>query len=175
MNFKQTLNEIEDIPITQYNNNPKGGPDRVEPRKQESEGARFTPDNYTLKRGKVSAKSEEELDRKTDDLVEKAQNRMMMVYNYSKVNDTFVAFVVYYDRDVSGLEDKYKNALKNKIETFASEKSKGEANTKVGNKVNQSRAVSNLQKTLMKLSDRSLRDVADYANSLAKREAQKSK
>jgi hypothetical protein len=170
MNFKTLITELEDIPITTHKATPKADSlERIEPRKQEvdkgSESG-FTLSNFQLKKGKLSASTEEELDKKVDRLLTQTANRMSMVYNYGEDGHSHYAYIVYYDKDVSKFDGKYKIALKNKIESFAKDKTKDTAKPKIDSK----KTFNNIQQTLARLSDKSLKDVHEYAKALARRD-----
>lgn len=167
MSIRTLLLELEDIPITTHNPKKKDSQERVEPRKQEADtNVGFTLSNFNLKTGKLRAGSEKELDTKVDKFLKQTANRMGMVFNYSTQDDTFVAFVVYYDRDVSNFEGKYEISLKNKIESFAKNRSKGD----VQPKLNKNKTINNIQQTLEKLSEKSLQDILGYAKALVRKE-----
>jgi hypothetical protein len=167
MSFKQIITELEDIPITTHKPNPKDNIERIEPRKQEADtNIGFTLSNFNLKKGKFTASSEAELDKKVETFLKQTENRMGMVYNYANTDDSFSAYVVYFDRDVSKYDGKYKISLKNKIESFANSHSKAD----VKPKLDKNKTFNNIQQTLARLSDKSLNDVHEYAKALARRD-----
>lgn len=150
------LNELEDIPIKTHSYTPKAGTERIEREKIEPDRSiRFNPNDYKLKTGKLSASSLDQLDTKVDEFLDKTKNRMSMVYNIIDRDDEHFAYIVYYDRDVSKLDGKYKTSLQTKIEEFAKKNSKDDKSIKTGNQS----SLNNIQKTIQKLSDETQHDL----------------
>lgn len=161
MRLNKILNELEDIPIktyTKYNND-----QNFEPPRNDEPVSKFNPNTYKLKTGVIKANSEEELDNKVDAFIEKAKDRLPIVYNYKRNDYEQIAYIVYYELNVGSLEPKYKKALERKIEEYADTHSK-ENNVEKNKVIKSLDIVSNIQRALKVLSPKSKNDLETYVN-----------
>ena len=159
------LNELTDIPIKDFKTDNAGKDyEKVKQQPQEADRtpSRFSLNTYNLKKAKMSASTEEALDAKVDEWMNKTQKRMGRAYTYS--NDGKTAFVVYYDRDVTSLESKYVSALEKKITDFAS------AYEKSSDTKGATGSSNNIQKAIASLSAKSLKDLEKYVSILKSRD-----
>ena len=173
---KQSINELEDIPIKTHEYKPDSSKERIEPRTQEVDRTprRFNLNDYKLKAGKIYGSSEDDVDTKLEAWITKMQAHLAESYAYGNDEKGYYAKIVYYINDVSKLDQKYKNALQTKISDFAKKYSKEDAQPKTQtsqpqNKTRSDRTepnVTNIQKAIANLSKESLKDLDKYVRAL---------
>lgn len=172
MRFNKIINEMDDIPIKNYNppSNDGDAEGSEEDYTNYEPPIRFNPDRYKLKAGMIIKDTERALDMAVKKTLTKYANYLPTVYGWEmngtkKYPGKKIAYIVYYTTDVSKLEDYDKNKLINKIRKYEEDHdNKGKEKQKQYDEPLSTDVVSNVKRALEILSPENKQNLTTYIN-----------